>query len=539
MRTIIKIFKFTLLCIFYLSIWDNKIYGQPITFEFSPISKLEIQGKEFSGIIDYYKEKYVLIGYNCKSSPKLCYYSKKLELNKVYSLNFSNQYNLKCSPIASKSYIINDKLIVLTECHNPAIKKYQIHAWHLNEKGAILKGPIEIIRSNTSIKSESPDYLLDISHDKNYIVVIDKTKMTFGQELAGVQYKFFDSELELSLHRIINIPVDNLSLTLDKAITYNKKTAVLAFKSSKIPKTTNANIAVKSVSLDLVRINLEEASFHYLPINTSDNPFVNQVKLVVSRDQKSLFVVSSCGSGPTSGVVSLHIQKFNNNDSVPLTSHIALITPNFRKIAETNNRKFIDTNKPKRVLKGVMDLDLQFFEINKNQFMATASIKRNNIDAISDANKLGAVNYDKSITTYYCQGATVVNGTWSQGPHSVFDHYIDQAIQNKGSMPIAYGTAFLPHPKFSLCLLSELPENSKLDEKHDLKTQITGKNWRKSRSHLLHLDTIGRKNHWQIFANPNDLGYIAPNSIFYESPNRFLFLGEDVKGRLRLIRGTY
>jgi len=507
------------------------ISAQPLQISISPPSTCtNPSGLILGKVISYDKEKYLVLAFNNNKKPALCYYSKDLNLLSNHKLSFKNKESLDHKIL--NVYNLEGKIIGITSCFNVALKSYQINAWQFSEKGEIQKGPVELLRTATN------QYLIRNDLQNQRIYVFNTAKNLYGQTLSGYQVQIYDSELSLELRKTFFVPVNNQSISIKDVIVPNNETSWLSIKLEDIPKPNSKIGLVKNYSSILLKQNFKNNDNQAINLALEEVPFIHNIGLFFSEDSKSLVTISANSSTSSSGISKIVATKFPFSDTVASYAQSIDIPTTFQKSSENNNRKFVDTNSPKRKLKGVMDLNFKFHEEENHKFIISASIERSNIE-LGTSPLNDPLNIDRFYQTWYLQNALVINASWKQPEVSIYEILIDQKFRQQSGVPGAYGINLFPHHEYNFLLYNDLSSNlnSKfLDQKNLL--QYTELNKKIAQANLLYIDTTGRKINHIIFSNPKDQALIGPTTKFVQSPYCHVYLACDSRNNLRLVRIT-
>jgi hypothetical protein len=510
--------------------------AQPLGFRMGTPTQIKLKG-QFTQILGEVKETFFVISSEPNSTLFLSTFDR--DMNPVGAIKVSFPKDIKLDYRLKNAWLFEDRIILLSHCFNKALRQDQFHFWHLSLEGEILKGPVEATRinGNGTVLDPLNTPFIDCSKDRKVIYALHSEPSLYGQTLAGIRCKQWDSDLELLSNKTLNVSVQNQLTKIISADFRDQANGVVALDFVGIPKPGTKAIPSFALSQRLYRISLPQTSIVPLPISHEEFPYVHQIMARWSDDSKSILAVSGLSGNFKSGIQALLLQKWNSTDTTPIHRHAFAIPPSFKKSADLQNKKFRDTGTPKRPIKEVMDLQNQLVELDQDRFTVFGSVERINRE-ISVGKKPEEVSNEAATYTHYSQGNLILNGTWSQGIQRSLENPLDQVIQPKG-MILPTGIAGLPHYSQTLLIYNDLPENMVVRTQAFKGKALNNSNLKDSRSVLLHIDKEGRFSFFKPFANPNDQGKIYPSGLFKESNHSFVFLGSDNKDMMRLIKASY
>lgn len=521
---------------FHLLLGGIGLNAQPLDFQIGQPCEIKLKNN-LTKILGKDKESYIVIGPEEANYFNLTFFNKNLAPIKSIKINFSK--DIKLVYALKNAWLMDDRIILLTHCFNKSIQQDQYNLWHLSHEGKILKGPVEVTRVNGNGITVDPNAapVIGCSRDHKIIYALTSAVPSYGQSIAGIRFKMFDSELELLYSRTMNFPVENEFAQIISADFKNEDRAILTLDFIKIAKPNTRLTAAPISNRKAFIISTISNSFTSIPISLEEYPFVHGITAQWATTQDKIIAVSALSKSYKTGIHTILTQRFNESDTAS-SDKIAFEMPaTFKKNAELNNKKFRDTGNPKRLLKEVMDLKTDLVEINPNRFSIYASINRVNRE-VTVGQKPEEVSDDKAIFTHYTQGSLVLNGTWSKGIHQSFENPLDQIIHPDG-FPLPTGIAALPHFENNLLVYNDLLENIQKREDNFKPKGLNNKNLKEAKSVLTFIDADGRFSYYQPFSNPKDPGNIFPFSLFKENSHDFLFLGTDIQGKMRLVRAFY
>lgn len=510
--------------------------AQPLDFQMGLPTQIKLKG-QFTQVLGEVKETYYVISSEPNAGFILSTFNKKLEPVDAFKLSFPKDIKLDYS--LKKAWLFGDRIILVSHCFNKALRQDQFHLWHLSLEGEILKGPVEAARNNGNgiVLDPLKTPFIGCSADQQVIYVLNVEPSLFGQTLAGIQCKMWDSELELLTNKTLNINVENQTVKVLSADFRDQNSGIVTLDLVNIPKPGIKAIPSFALNQRLYKISLPQASMVALPISAEDFPYVHQIKARWSDDSKSILAVSCLSGSFKGGIQSILVQRWNSTDTTPVHRHAFPVPATFKKSAELQNKKFRDTGTPKRPIKEVMDLQNHLVELDRDRFTVFGSIERFNRE-VPVGKKADEVSNDAATYTHYSQGNLILNGTWSQGVQRSIENPLDQIIQPKG-IASPTGIAGLPHHNHTLVLYNDLPENMVVRNQAFKGKGVNNDNLKDTRSVLLHIDNEGRFSFYKPFADPKDQGRIYPSTLFKESNTSFVFLGSDSKSMMRLIKASY
>jgi len=516
--------------------FGTALNAQPLDFQMGNPTEIKLTSP-IAKILGKDKETYFVISPEKENNFNLTLFSKNLSPLKSLKIKFSN--DIKLVHALRDAWLMEDRIILLTHCFNKAIQQDQYNLWHLSTDGKILRGPVEISRVNGNGKTVNAEVapVIGCSRDRKIIYAMTSAVPTYGQRLAGIRFKLFDTELEMICNRTMNFPVENQFAQIVSVDFKDEDLAILALDFTNIPKPNTRSTSARISNRKIYIASTQTNTFSNLSIALEGIPYVQGVSAKWSHNLQSIIAVSTLSANNKAGISTLLIQRFNESDTTPSEKLLFEIPINFRKTADLNNKKFRDTGIPKRVLKEVMDLSPELVEINNERFSLYATINRVNRE-IPTGQKPDEVEDGKAKFTHYTQGTIILNGTWSKGIYQHFENPMDQIIQSDNS-PLPTGIAPLPHFENNIMVYNDLIDNIQRRDENFKPKCLNNENLKEAKSVLTYIDEDGRFSFYQPFSNPRDPGLIYPFSVFKENLHEFLFLGTDRNGKMRLVKATY
>lgn len=519
------------------SLWFSSVLkAQPLNFQMGNPTEIKLKG-QYVQILGEFKETYLVLSKESNSMFVLTTLGKDLAPLKSLKINFPDDAKLKYQ--LKSAWLLGERIILLSHCFNKALRQDQYHLWELSQEGFLQKGPVEATRINGNGIVTDPiiSPVFGCSRDQRIIYALFPEPAIFGQSLAGIRCKQWDSELELLCNRSLNFPVENQIAKILSADFRDANSGIVTLDMVTIPKPGIKSIPSFALKQRLCSISVPKASIVALPINTEEFPYVHQVKGQWSDDSQSILAISSLSGSYKAGIQSLLLQKWAATDTTPVHRHAYVVPSSFKKSADLLNKKFRDTGTPKRPLKEVMDLQNQIVEIDRDRFSVFGCIERVNRE-VPVGKKIDEISNEEATYTHYAQGNLILHGTWSQGVQKHLENPIDQIIQPKG-MLLPTGIAGLPHHTQTLMIYNDLPENMVVRHQAFKAKGMNNENLKNVKTVLLHVDNEGRFSFFKPFSNPKDQGKIYPSTIFRESKDSFIFIGSDPKGMMRLVKASY
>lgn len=516
--------------------FGSTLNAQPLDFQMGSPTEIKLKGQQVQ-ILGEVKEKYLVLTKESGSGFVLTTMGKDLTPFKSLKINFP--VDVKLNYQLKSGWLSGEKIIILSHCFNKALRQDQYHWWELSIDGFLVKGPIEAVRVNGNgiVTDPQNSPVFGCSRDQKVLYAIFPEPAIFGQSLAGIRCKQWDTELELLCNKTLNLSVENQTSKILNADFRDANHGLVNLNLSAIPKPGIKSLPAAAMNQRLCKISVTQSSIINLPINTEEYPYIHQVNSRWSDDSQNILAVSSLSGSFKSGIQTLLLQKWNVLDTTPIHRHTFAVPASFKKNAEQLNKKFRDTGTPKRVLKEVMDLRNQIVEIDRDRFTVFGCIERVNRE-VAVGKKADEVANQDATYTHYAQGNLVLQGTWSQGIQRNLENPMDQIIQPKG-MPLPTGIAGLSHPAQVLMIYNDLPENMVVRNQAFKVKGMNNENLKDAKTVLLHVDADGRFSFFKPFSNPKDQGKIYPNTLFLESNHSFVFVGSDPKGMMRLVRASY
>jgi len=510
--------------------------AQPLDFQMGNPAEIKLKG-QYVQILGQVKETYLVITKESNAMFVLTTVAKDLTPLQSLRINFPDDTKLKYQ--LKSAWLLGNRIVLLSHCFNKALRQDQYHWWELSLEGVLQKGPVEAARINGNGTVTDPliSPVFGCSRDLKVVYALFPEPSSFGQSIAGIRCKQWDSELELLCNRSLNLSVENQIAKVLTADFSDANRGIVTLDLVSIPKPGVKSTPSLASNQRLCKISVPQASITALPIRSEENPYVHQVKGRWSDDASSILAISTLSTSYKSGIQSILLQKWSPSDTTPAHRHSYAVPASFKKSADLLNKKFRDTGTPKRQLKEVMDLSNQIVEIDRDRFTVFGCIERVNRE-VAVGKKSDEVSDADATYTHYAQGNLTLHGTWSQGIQKHLENPIDQIIQPKG-MNMPTGILGLPHPSQTLMIYNDLPENMTVRHQAFKVKGMNNENLKEAKTVLLHVDSEGRFSFFKPFSNPKDQGRIYPSTAWMESKNAFVFVGSDSKGMMRLVKATY
>jgi hypothetical protein len=457
-----------------------------------------------------------------------------LKLEATYGLQLPTEGKTKHELIQVMS--IEDELVMFTAYYDESDKVKSIFAWKMDANGTYDSEflLIDEIKGTEGVDPRAVQTWIGKSEDGKYFYYM-RTKATSLGEASRFIYKVYDAKRALKVDRTIISPfaakATEPGMLLVDGISNLYMTA----------KIQDVNLSKRPVRVELpyywtiFNYEVEKNNLREYPVNLGEGTFVHEVVINFAKNDEKIHAAGFYGSSQRSGLNGSYITTTDIITHQVLRKTVEPLDKAFTEIHKATMRKFVDTNIPRKIIKGVMDVKPSILVSSNGNVYLIGQIRRTNKEVPKGQNPKTWPD-EKSTITHYVQGMMIVNFNARGSVEWQSSLALNQSpVNDEGaSVSFIYG---MVRDKVAF-LYNDHPANMGISDPAK-KESMVKPDTKNSAAFFAYVDKYGKVDVDQLWPDKEEAGIILPYSAYQLNRTQVLALSHSNKGTYRVVKLTF
>jgi|GEM_PF-2197610 len=461
-------------------------------------------------------------------------FDPSLNLEATYELKLPTENKLKHELLQVMS--IEDELIMITSFYAEDEKVRTIYAWSLDANGTYDSEfmVLDEIKGTEGIDPRAVLPEIGKSDDSKLFYYFRSKTVALG-EASKFIYKLLDKKRAIKADKIIVAPFTEKATEPGMLICDGSSNLFLTVKVS------NVNMSKRPVRVELpyywtiLNYEVEKGTIREYPVNLGDGTFVHEVVINLAKSDDKLHAAGFYGSSQRSGLNGSFITTTDIISHQVLRKTVEPLEKAFVELHKATVRKFVDTNIPRKIIKGVMDVKPSLLVSSNGNVYLIGEIRRMNKE-VPKGQKPDSWPDAKSKITHYVQGMMLVNFNARGSVDWQSSLALNQSPENDEGASVSFITG-LVRDKVAF-LYNDHPANREISDPVK-KESMERPDTKSSSAFIAYVDKYGKLETDELFVDKEEASIILPFSAFPINRTQSVALAHSTKGTYRLVKFTF
>ncbi|MFN3529866.1 MAG: hypothetical protein ACK417_08105 [Bacteroidia bacterium] len=457
-------------------------------------------------------------------------------------LKLEASYPLKMPGVTKKKHDlvdvlgIEDKLVMITSFYDESEQVRTIYAWKLEAEGTFDSEFVIVdeIKGTEGIDPRSVIPRLGKSEDAKLFYYFRNETVAKG-EAPRLVYKLFDSKLAIATDRVIATPFKVKTADIGDIIADGSDHVYMTAKVQDVNMSKRPARVELPYYWTILNYDIKESKLREYPVNLGEGTFVHELTINLFKSDDKLHAAGFYGASQRSGLNGSFITTTDVITHQVLRKTVEPLDKAFTEIHKATQRKFVDTNIPRKVIRGVMDVKPKILVSSNGNVYLIGEIYRVNKE-VPKGQQPSSWPDEKSTITHYIQGMMVVNFNARGSVEWQTSMAINQAPVNEEGASISFITGMV-RDKVAF-IYNDHPANANISDPNKKESMIKP-DTKNSSTFIAYVDKYGKLDADVLWYNKEDEGIILPYSAFQLNRTQVLALAHSPKGTYRLVKLTF
>jgi len=457
-----------------------------------------------------------------------------LKLEATYEIKLPSKGKLKHEWVGA--WGLDDKLVMVTAFYDEAEKIKTIYGWKLEYNGVFDSEYtiIDEIKGTDGVDPRGVKFRLGKSEDGKMLYYLRNQTVALG-EAPRLAFKLFDKQFAIKADKVVNTPFKLKSLEVGQLVVDGGRSLFFTAKVQDV------NMSKRPVRVELpyawtvLHYEIEKSNLLEYPIQLGQGTFVQEVAINLFKSDDKLHAAGFYGASQRAGITGSFITTTDIITHQVLRKTIEPLSKEFTEIHKATQRRFVDTNIPRKVIKGVMDVRPSLLVSNTGNVYLIGEIYRRN-KQVPSGQKPDSYPDEKSTITHYIQGMMVVNFNARGSVDWQASLALNQAPVNDEGASIGFVTGMV-RDRVAF-IYNDHPGNLQISDPMK-KLDMVKPDTKNSATCLAYVDKYGKLDADLLWTDANEQGIILPHSAYAINKTQVLALAHSSKGTYRLVKLTF
>lgn len=507
--------------------------GQALSSQVGEPTKEKLNGKQSSIIL-------------ADKSNTLVLHQKKANSYEIHAfdpdLTFETSYELKLPKTGKTEHEliqvigVEDKLIMLTTYFDEAEKIRSVYAWKLEVEGTFDSEFILVdeINSKEGIDPQSVSYALGKSQDGKAFFYFRKITTPQGEPTKFI-YKLFGKNVAVLADKVITTKFVNKDVTVKDFVADGSDNLFLTAKVQDMNMSKRPSRVELPYYWTALHYSVSETKLYEYKLDLGPGIFVQEVTIALVKDEDKIHAAGFYGNSQRSGMSGSYITTFDIITHQMLRKTLEVFDKPFIEINRATMRKFVDTNIPRKIIRGVMDVRASLLVRPGGNVFLIGEVYRVNKE-VPRGEKPDTYPNEKSKITHYIQGLLVVNFNARGSVEWQTSMAINQAPLNEEGASISFVVGMV-RDKVAL-VYNDHPANAYVSDPMKKET-MERPDTKSSATFIAYVDKYGKLDADVLWLDKEEASIVLPYSAYQLNRTQTLALAHSPKGTYRLVKLTF
>jgi len=505
--------------------------AQTVSVQHGAASKEKIEGRS-AKILSYDKASTVVVN-KLKKELELLVFDNELALTNKYPVKLPAVNKVPHEYI--DAFGIDGKLMFITRVYNKVDNRLTHYAYKLNADGTYDAEPIILDEIEGKPGEEiKVQHSFALTSDRKLLYMLRTLPNEKGAS-SRYLYRMWDNEFRDIANRTIAIPIDGKRVEMGMIIPDGSSNLYFTARVEDLPN-PKKRIPELPYYWTVFNYDVDDDKILQYPLALGSDMFVYSTAIHLDKGQEKLHASGFYGANAKGGITGCFITTTDIITNQVLRKTTEPINKEFANIHKVNLKKFRDTNIPKKLIRGVMDVEpTQVLTREDGNVFLVGEITRTNKE-VPSGQKPDNFPDEKSKITNYVQGVIVVNFNARGSIDWQATLSLNQMTMNDEGNGNSFVRGVL-RDKIAL-LYNDNPVNvDQIDPVKQLPMERTGGKY--SRGLIAYVDKYGKTDVEVLFAEKEEESVLHPYSAYSIARNQQLVLATSTKGTLKLVKVTF
>lgn len=507
--------------------------GQALGSQVGEPTKEKLNGKQTSIIL-------------ADKSNTLVLHQKKANSYEIHAfdpdLTFEASYELKLPKTGKIEHEllrvvgVEDKLVMLTAYFDEVEKIKSIFAWKLDVEGTFDSEFILVDEINSKEGLDPKSVAVEIGHSEDGKAFFYFRKiMTPQGEPTKFMYKLFGKNAAVLADKVITTNYINKEVMVKDFVVDGSSSLFLTAKVQDVNMSKRPSRVELPYHWTALHFSVVDNKLREYKLDLGAGIFVQEVTIALVKDEDKLHAAGFYGNSQRGGMSGSYITTFDIITHQMLRKTMEVFDKPFIEINRATMRKFVDTNIPRKIIRGVMDVRASLLVRPGGNVFLLGEVYRVNKEVPRGENPATYPD-EKSKTTHYIQGLLVVNFNARGSVEWQTSMAINQATLNEQGASISFVVGMV-RDKVAL-VFNDHPANAYISDPMK-KENMEKPDTKSSSTFIAYIDKYGKLDADVLWLDKEEASIVLPYSAYQLNRTQTLALAHSQKGTYRLVKLTF